>query len=146
MRPERRSSGWTGGAAEAAPEGITQMNKPTCMVLLLALACVRSGQTQNQNSAATGALSGLALKHTQAPDIHITPEAYRTQVVQEILRAGLPVRGSIQLQRMGDEAAVSLMKIFGGSLTLLTDTEKLTAVAILETAYGNPDTILNASD
>jgi hypothetical protein len=79
----------------------------------------------------------------------VTQDDVKLREIETIFRLGLPLKiGAIQLHRMGDEAAVFLIKMLGSmqSATGLTDTQKRTILVMLNTAFEHPNAINNRSN
>jgi hypothetical protein len=79
----------------------------------------------------------------------VTEDDFKRQEVQAMFTRGLPLRaGAVQLHRMGDEAAVILMKVLGStqSSAALTDAQTRTVLALLTAAFEPPNAITNRSN
>ena len=75
----------------------------------------------------------------------LTPESYRRAVIDAIMQEGTPIKRARLLHRMGDDAAVNVLRVIGEKQSL-TPTQKETILAILETAFQRPESISNAND
>jgi len=96
-----------------------------------------------------GQTPGGALTHpkgdTSLPHIPKTAEEYRFETVKQLFVTGSPVRaGTVQLHRMGDEAAVYIIRIVGDQ-TLRTS--QITTISeMVRTSFGRPAAIVNTSN
>lgn len=75
----------------------------------------------------------------------VTPESYRLAVIQTVIHEGTPISRVRLLHRMGDDAAVNVIKTIGMESSQ-TEAEKDTILAILDSAFARPSAIVTASD
>ncbi|MGA3186241.1 MAG: hypothetical protein ABSF22_03955 [Bryobacteraceae bacterium] len=110
-------------------------------LILIACGC---GLTLTAQAVVNNGGAGPEVKHRV-----VTQDDVKLGEIEGIFRAGLPLKtGAIQLHRMGDEAAVFLIKMLGSmpSATGLTDTQKRTVFVMLNTAFEHPNAINNPSN
>jgi hypothetical protein len=80
---------------------------------------------------------------------HFTADDVKLGMVRNMIRHGSPLTsGSIQLHRMGDEAAVLLIKALGSTQppAKWTDAQKQTVLEIVSKAFEKPSQITNPSN
>lgn len=96
---------------------------------------------------APGIYNGGALKPSNQPHVFAGPEEFRLEIVRRLMLGptSRPTTGSVQLHRMGDEAAVDIVKILGGG-TSLSAAGALTVLDIVHTAFEHPLSIASPSD
>lgn len=79
----------------------------------------------------------------------VTEDDLKLAMIQNMIKADTPLTGGfVQLHRMGDEAAVILLKILGStpSSTKFTDIQKRTVLEIINRAFEHPNSIANRSN
>jgi hypothetical protein len=117
---------------------------PATVFSLVLTLCVGYGQ------APTIGRDGTSLNwKTQTNRPPVTADDLNLQIVRHILTAGSPITaGSVQLHRMGDEAAVLLIKHLGSTPTPVkwNDLQKKTAIEMMAKAFEHPNSITNTSD
>jgi hypothetical protein len=107
----------------------------------IAAILICAGYSVSPAQTTSGPLFGK-MKGREAPNLSISPELYRLQIVERIFDAGSPVTvGSTQLHRMGDEAAASLLRIIGNRPSQLTQAQKMTILEMIQKAYELPQAI-----
>lgn len=77
----------------------------------------------------------------------LTTEQFQLAIVKKLINnAGQPITsGRALLHRMGDEAAVAVMKNIG-SVATLNEQQGLTILEIVQTAFESPQSVANAQD
>jgi hypothetical protein len=115
--------------------------KRTVFLSLFAL-CVGYGQVPDGTSFDWKYGTG----NTHTP---VTEDDVKLGTVRNILTAGSPVMtGTVQLHRMGDEAAVILIKLLGSTPSPVkwTDAQKRTVLEMINRAFEHPKSITNRSN
>src|SRR6185437_3762595 len=111
-------------------------------VIILAI----SGFVYGQNTPATGTPGFInlgRLKPDNKPHVFSGPEEFHVVMVRrKMLQSNPnPTTGSPQLHRMGDEAAVNIMKVLGEGVPL-SDTNEFTILDMIHTAFEFPEAIM----
>lgn len=110
-------------------------------VIILAI----SGFVYGQNTPATGKPSFIvgSMKPNNKPHVFSGPEEFHVAMVRrKMLQSNPnPTTGSPQLHRMGDEAAVNIMKVLGEGVPL-SGTNELTILDMIHTAFEFPEAIM----
>ena len=105
-----------------------------------------SGVVYGQNTPAAGKptlIEGAMLKPSNKHHVFSGPEEFHVAMIRrKMLQSNPnPTTGSPQLQRMGDEAAVNIMKVFVEGVPL-NDTSELTILDMIHTAFEFPEAIM----
>jgi hypothetical protein len=107
------------------------------VVLVLTFVCAAVGQTPS-------IVESYSLKPVGTPPKYSAEES-RVLLIKRLMEQPSPSpAGSIQLHRLGDQAAVDIMKILGGKS--VSDAQIPTILDMLRKAYELPKAILIAAD
>lgn len=104
-----------------------------------------SGFVYGQNTPVAGKPSFIvgSMKPNNKPHVFSGPEEFHVAMVRrKMLQSNPnPTTGSPQLHRMGDEAAVNIMKVLGEGVPL-SGTNELTILDMIHTAFEFPEAIM----
>ena len=107
------------------------------VVLVLTSVCAAAGQIP-------GPFDGRSLK-PGGPPVKYTAEEFRVLTLKRLMEHPSPLQvGDVQLHRLGDQAAVDIMKILGGKSA--SEAQIPTILDMLRKAYELPKAILVAAD
>jgi hypothetical protein len=115
--------------------------------VLIAWACVL-GSAYGQAPSNTGApavYDGIMSKPNGGPHAKISPEDFRLLTIKHLMQSPSPLQvGNAQLHRLGDQAAVDIMKVLGTGTP--SEAQVPTILDMLRKAYERPAAILKPSD
>jgi hypothetical protein len=107
-------------------------------VLVLTSICAAVGQTPS-------VVDGFSLRPGGPPHPKYSNEEFRLLTIKRLMERPSPLQvGNAQLYRLGDQAAVDIMKILGGKS--VSDAQIPTILDMLRKAYEVPKAILIAAD
>jgi hypothetical protein len=108
------------------------------VVLVLTFICGAGGQTPS-------IVDSYSLKPPPTPRVKYSAEEYRLLTIEHLMEQPSPLQvGNPQLHRLGDQAAVDIMKILGGKSA--SDAQIPTILDMLRKAYEVPKAILIHAD
>ncbi|MGH9663258.1 MAG: hypothetical protein ACRD9L_02400, partial [Bryobacteraceae bacterium] len=106
--------GYNSDVSVSRREEVREMKVIIPAVLVVAVSGTGFGQNAPV-SAAPGIYNAGALKPSNQRHVFAGPEEFRLEIVRRLMPGptSRPTTGSVQLHRMGDEAAVDIIKILG---------------------------------